>query len=140
MVFTTYLWNMDINTTKKILLQAISELQSKRKGQYLGKAFLWENYQWDNFNIDELLTCCINESILRKVVSNEKDFYSLVTYSIKNTQLDDIEVLPGDEHIIPAGESSSYCLKKIASFLLQELHNKQLLKNIWTISLLIATK
>ena len=46
------------------------------------------------------------------MVSNEKDFYSVVTYSIKNTQLDDIEVLPGDEHIIPAGESSSYCLKK----------------------------
>ena len=46
------------------------------------------------------------------MVSNEKDFYRVVTYSIKNTQLDDIEILPGDEHIIPAGESSSYCLKK----------------------------
>ena len=39
------------------------------------------------------------------MVSNGKDSYRVVTY--KNTQLDGIEVLPGDEHIIPVDESSS---------------------------------
>ena len=46
-------------------------------------------------------------SILRKVVSKRKDSYRVVTYSIKNNDLDDIEVLPSDKHLIPVVESSS---------------------------------
>ena len=72
--------------------------------------FCEENYQCDSSKTDELLTSCINESILRKVVSNGKDSYSsyrVVKCNIKNTRLDDIEFIPGDEHIIPVGESSS---------------------------------
>ena len=109
-LFITYLCNMDSTTTKKILLQAISELQSKKKGQHLDniKRFCGENYQWNNSKTDELLTSsCVNESILRKVVSNGEDSYRFVTYSIKTSQLDDIEVLPGDQHIVPVDESSS---------------------------------
>ena len=107
-MFITYLCNIDITTTKKMLLQAISELQSKRR-QYLDniRRFHEENYQWDNSKTDEFLTSCANESILRKAVSNGKDSYRVVTCSIKNTQLDGIEVLPGDEHIIPVDKSSS---------------------------------
>ena len=41
------------------------------------------------------------------MVSNGKDSYTVVTYSIRNTQLDEIEILPGDEHVIPVNESSS---------------------------------
>ena len=86
-----------------MLLQAISELQSKKKWQYLENItrFCEENYQWNNSKTDELLMLCVNESILQKVVSNVKDSYRVVTYNIKNTQLDDIEVLPGDHHILP---------------------------------------
>ena len=40
LVFITSLCNMGIITTKKMLLQAISELQSKKKGQYLDNIFL----------------------------------------------------------------------------------------------------
>ena len=77
---------MDSTTTKKMLLQAISELQSKKKGQYLDniRRFGEENYQWGNSKTDELLTSCVNESILRKVVSNGKDSYRVVTYNIKD--------------------------------------------------------
>ena len=109
LVFTTCLCNMDITITKKMLLQAISELQSKKKGQYLDniRHFCEENYQWNNSKTDELLTSCVNRSILQKVVSNGKDSYRVVIYSIKNTQLNDIEVLSGDEHIIAANEGSS---------------------------------
>ena len=91
-----------------MFLQTISELQSKKKGQYLGniRRFCEENYQWGNAKTDELLTPCVNESILRKVVSNGKDSYRVVTCNIKNTHSDDIEVIPGDEHIIPVDESS----------------------------------
>ena len=100
---------MDSTTTKKMLLQAISKLQSKKKGQYLDniRRFCEENYQWGNSKTDELLTSCVNESILRKVVSNGKDSYRVVTYNIKNTQLDNIEVLPGDQHLVPVHENSS---------------------------------
>ena len=77
LVFMTYLRNMDIIITKKILLQAISELQSKKKGQHLDniRHFFEENYQWFNSKTDEFLTSCINVSILRKVVTNGKDSY-----------------------------------------------------------------
>ena len=100
---------MDSTMTKKMVPQAISELQSKKKGQHLGniRRFCEENYQWGNSKTDKLLTSCINESILRKVVGNGKDSYRVVTYNIKNTQLDDIEILPGDQHIVPVDESSS---------------------------------
>ena len=40
-------------------------------------------------------------------MSNGKDFYRVVTYNIKSTQLDDIKLLPGDEHILlPVSNSS----------------------------------
>ena len=109
LVFITYLCNMNSTTTKKMLLQAISELQSKEKEQYLDniRRFCEENYRWNNSKTDELLTLCVNESILQKVVSNVKDSYRVVTYNIKNTQLDNIEVLPGDHHILPVYDSSS---------------------------------
>ena len=109
LVFITYLCNMDSTTTKKMVPQAISELQSKKKGQHLGniRRFCEENYQWGNSKTDKLLTSCVNESILRKVVGNGKDSCRVVTYNIKNTQLDDIEILPGDQHIVPVDESSS---------------------------------
>ena len=103
LVFVTYLYNIDISTANKVLLQAISELQSKKKGQYLNniRRFCKEYYHWDNSKTDELLTSCVNESILWKVVSNGKDSYRVVTCNIKNTHFDDIEVIPGHEHIIP---------------------------------------
>ena len=41
------------------------------------------------------------------MVNDGKDSYRVVTCNIKNTQLDDVEVLPGDPHIIPVDESSS---------------------------------
>ena len=44
-----------------------------------------------------------NESIL--LIG--KDSYRIVTYNIKSTQLDDIEVLPGDEYIIILVSNSS---------------------------------
>ena len=99
---------MDNTTTQKMLLQAISELQSKNKGQSLDniRRFCEENDQCDNSKTDWLLTSCANESILQKVVSNGKDSYWVVTRNIKNTHLDDTEVSPSDEHIIPAAESN----------------------------------
>ena len=105
----TYLRNMDIIITRKMLLQAISELQSKKKGQHLDniRHFFEENYQRFNSKTDEFLTSCVNVSILRKVVGNGKDSYRVVTCTIKNTHLDDIEVTQGDEHIILADETSS---------------------------------
>ena len=99
---------MDITATKEMLLRAISELQSKKKGQCLDniRCFCEENH-WDNSKTDELLTPCVNESILRKVVSNGKYSYRDVTCNIKNTHLDDIKVILGDEHTIPVDESRS---------------------------------
>ena len=84
------------------------ELQSTGKGQYLDniRHFCEENYQWGKSKNDELLTSCVNEFILRKVVSNGRDSYRIVACSIKNTQLDGIEVVPGDQHIVPVDESS----------------------------------
>ena len=78
-----------------MLLQAISGSPSNKTGQYLDniRCLCEENYQWDNSKTDELLTSCVNEPILRKVVSNGKDSYRVVTHNIKNTPLDDIEVL-----------------------------------------------
>ena len=42
MVFTTYLCNMDISTTKKMLVQVIGELESKKEKTITGQhnAFL----------------------------------------------------------------------------------------------------
>ena len=107
---------MDSTTTKKMLLQAISEVQSKKKGQYLDniRHFCEENYEWDNSKTDELLTSCVNESILRKVVSNGKDSYRVMTHNIKNTQLDDIEVLLGDQHIVPVDDDESRSISPLA--------------------------
>ena len=109
LVFITSLCNMGIITTKKMLLQAIIELQSKKKGQYLDNigCFCEENNKWDNSKTDELLTSCVNESILQKAVSIGKDSYRVAICYIKNTHLNDIEVLPDDEYIIPVVESSS---------------------------------
>ena len=53
---------MDINGINKILLQAINELLSKKKGQYLDniRRFFEENYLCDNSKTDELLTYYVN--------------------------------------------------------------------------------
>ena len=88
----------------------ISNLRSNCQYSMLGyglRRFCEENYQWGNSKTDELLMSCVNDSILRKVVSNGRDSYRVVTYSTKNTQLDDTEVLPGDQHIVPVDASSS---------------------------------
>ena len=82
---------------------------NKNKGQSLDniRRFCAEYYQWNNSKTDELLTSCVNGSILRKVVSNGKGSYRDVTYNTENTQLNDIEVLLGDEYIMPVNEISS---------------------------------
>ena len=92
-----------------MLIQAISELQSKKKGHYMGniRRFCEENYEWDNSKTDELLTSYAKESILWKVVSNGNDSYRIMTHNTKSTQLDDIEVLPGDKYIIIPVNGSS---------------------------------
>ena len=53
---------MDITGINKILLQAINELLSKKKGQYLDniRRFFEENYLCDNSKTDELLTYYVN--------------------------------------------------------------------------------
>ena len=57
------------------------------------------------------------------MVSNGKDSFTVVTYNIKNTQLDEIEVLPGDEHVIPVNESSSISLFSPTDLLYEEFTN-----------------
>ena len=85
--------------------------------------FCGENYLWGNTRIDEIVTSCVNESILRKVVSNEKDSFRLVTSNIKKTQLDNIKVLPGDEHIMPLSDSSSISFLSLIDLLSEEFTN-----------------
>ena len=46
-----------------------------------------------------------------------------MTYNIKNTQLDDIEVLPGDQHILPVDESSSISPLSTIDILYEEFIN-----------------
>ena len=87
------------------------------------EAFCGENYLWGNTRIDEIVTSCVNESILRKVVSNEKDSFRLVTSNIKKTQLDNIKVLPGDEHIMPLSDSSSISFLSLIDLLSEEFTN-----------------
>ena len=57
------------------------------------------------------------------MVSNGKDSFTVVTYNIKNTELDEIEVLPGDEHVIPVNESSSISPFSPTDLLYEEFTN-----------------
>ena len=81
---------------------------SNKTGKYLDNIwhFCEEHYHWDNSKTDKLLTSCVNVFVLRKVVGNGKDSDRVVRHSIKNTTLDDMEVLSGDKHITPVMESS----------------------------------
>lgn len=59
MLFTTYLCNIDITITNKMLLQAISELQSKRKDKtkktgVFVKKIISESILW--FSMEQNLT------------------------------------------------------------------------------------
>ena len=56
-------------------------------------------------------------------ISNGNDSYRVVTCNIKSTHLDDIQVLPGDEHIIPVDESSSISLFSPIVILYEEFTN-----------------
>ena len=49
--------------------------------------FCEENYQWDNSKTEEVLTSSVNDSILRKVVSNGKDFFSLWVFFHEHSRL-----------------------------------------------------
>ena len=56
-------------------------------------------------------------------ISNGNVSYRVVTSNIKSTQLDDIQVLPGDEQIIPVDESSSISLFSPIAILYEEFTN-----------------
>ena len=116
---------------------------NKNKGQSLDniRRFCAEYYQRNNSKTDELLSSCVNGSLLRKVVSNGKGSYRVVTYNTENTQLNDIEVLLGDEYIMPVNEISSISplspidlhekFTKFITFVCQEVNfMKQELSNV----------
>lgn len=76
------------------------------------RRFCEENYQWSKTETDKLLTSCVNESILRKGVSNGKDPSRVIKQNMATTHLDVIDVSPIDHQIIPVSGNSSVSLSR----------------------------